>query len=164
MGFQDSSVGRESACNAGDPGSISGSGRSSGEGTGYPLQYSWASLAAQLIKNLPPMQEISVRSLDWEDALEKAKATHSSVLAWRILRKGMATYSRILAWRIPWTEETGGLHTVQGVAKSQTWLRLSDKCKQGLPTGLPITGFSQWPAEGGSGSQGDKAAYPRSQS
>ena len=120
MGFQDSSVGRESACNAGDPGSISGSGRSSGEGPGYPLQYSWASLAAQLIKNLPPMQEISVRSLDWEDALEKAKATHSSVLAWRIPRKGMATYSRILAWRIPWTEETGGLHTVHGVAKSQT--------------------------------------------
>ena len=52
-GFPDSSVGKESTCNAGDPGSIPGSGRSSGEGIGYPLQYSWASLMAQLVKNLP---------------------------------------------------------------------------------------------------------------
>ena len=51
-GFPDSSVGKESACNAGDPGSIPGVGRSSGEGMGYPLQYSWASLVAQLVKNL----------------------------------------------------------------------------------------------------------------
>ena len=50
-----SSVGKESACNAGDPGSIPGSGRSAGEGTGFPLQYSWASLVAQLVKNLPAM-------------------------------------------------------------------------------------------------------------
>ena len=57
MGFPDSSVGKESACNAGDPGSIPGSGRSPGEGTGYPLQYSWASLVAQLVKNLPSMWE-----------------------------------------------------------------------------------------------------------
>ena len=56
-GFPDSSVGKESACNAGDSGSISGSGRSSGEGTCYPLQYSWASLVAQLVKNLLAMQE-----------------------------------------------------------------------------------------------------------
>ena len=53
MGFPDSSVGKESACNAGDPGSFPGSGRSTGEGIGYPLQYSWASLVAQLVKNLP---------------------------------------------------------------------------------------------------------------
>ena len=53
MGFLDSSVGKESAWNAGDPGLIPGSGRSSGEGIGYPLQYSWASLVAQLVKNLP---------------------------------------------------------------------------------------------------------------
>ena len=52
MGFPDSSVGKESTCNAGDPGSIPGSGRSTGEGIGYPLQYSWASLVAQLVKNL----------------------------------------------------------------------------------------------------------------
>ena len=52
-----SSVGKESACNAGDPGSIPGLGRSTGEGIGYPLQYSWASLVAQLVKNLPAMRE-----------------------------------------------------------------------------------------------------------
>ena len=66
---------------------IPGSGRSPGEGIGYPLQYSWASLVAQLVKNLPAMQETWVPSLDWEDPLEK----------------GMATHSGILAWRIPWT-------------------------------------------------------------
>ena len=52
-----SSVGKESSCNAGDPGSIPGLGRSAGERIGYPLQYSWASLVAQLVKNLPVMQE-----------------------------------------------------------------------------------------------------------
>ena len=83
-GFPDSSVGKESACNAGDTGSISGLGRSAGEGIGYPLQYSWASLVAQLVKNLPAMQETWVRSLGWEDLLEKGKVTHSSILAWRI--------------------------------------------------------------------------------
>ena len=92
-GFPDSSVGKESACNAGDLGSTPGSGRSAGERLGYPLQCSWASLVAQLVKNLPAMQETWVRSLGWEDPLEKGKATHSS----------------ILAWRIPWTEEPGGL-------------------------------------------------------
>ena len=60
VGFPDSSVGKESTCNAGDPGSIPGSGRLAGEGIGYPLQYSWASLVAQLVKNLPAMQEIGV--------------------------------------------------------------------------------------------------------
>ena len=83
-GFPDSSVGKESACNAGNPGSIPGSGRSAGEGIAYPLQYSWASLVAQLVKNPPAMRETWVRSLSWEDPLEKGKATHSSVLAWRI--------------------------------------------------------------------------------
>ena len=57
LGFPHSSVGKESACNAGNPGSIPGSGRSSGEGKGYSLQYSWASLVAQLVKNLPAIQE-----------------------------------------------------------------------------------------------------------
>ena len=52
-GLSDSSVGKESPCNAGDPGSIPGSERSAGEGIGYPFQYSWASLVAQLVKNLP---------------------------------------------------------------------------------------------------------------
>ena len=57
QGFPHSSVGKESDCNAGDPGLIPGSGRSAGEGIGYPLQYSWASLVAQLVKNLPAMWE-----------------------------------------------------------------------------------------------------------
>ena len=57
VGFPDSSVGRESVCNAGDPGSIPRLGRSTGKGLGYPPQYSWASLWAQLVKNLPAMQE-----------------------------------------------------------------------------------------------------------
>ena len=79
---------------------IPGSARFPGKGIGYPLQCSWASPVAQLVKNLPAMWDTWVRSLGWEDPLEKGKATHSS----------------ILAWRIPWT--------VHGVAKS--WIRLSD--------------------------------------
>ena len=84
FGLPHSSVGRKSACNAGDPSSIPGSGRSPGEGIGYLLQYSWASLVAQLVKNPPAMQETWVQSLGWEDSLEKGEATHSSILAWRI--------------------------------------------------------------------------------
>ena len=60
---------------------IPGSGRSPGKGTGYPLQYSWASLMAQLVKNPPAIQVIWFQSLDWEDLLEKGKATHFSILA-----------------------------------------------------------------------------------
>ena len=73
MGFPDTSVGKESDYNAGDPSSIPGSGRSAGEGIGYPLQYSWASLVAQLVKNLPLMRETWVWSLGWEDPLEEGK-------------------------------------------------------------------------------------------
>ena len=62
----------------------------------YPLQYSWASLVAQLVKNLPAMQETWVQTLGWEDPLEK----------------GMATRSSVLAWRIPWTEEPGRLQSM----------------------------------------------------
>ena len=65
MGFPHSSVGKESTCNAGDPGSIPWSGKSLGEEIGYPLQYSWASLVAQLVKNPPAMSETWVRSLGW---------------------------------------------------------------------------------------------------
>ena len=81
MGFPHSSVGKEPAGNAGDPGLIPGSGRSAGEGIGYPLQYSWASLVAQLVENLPAMRETWVPSLGWEDPLEKGKATYSTILA-----------------------------------------------------------------------------------
>ena len=73
MGFPDSSVGKESACNAGDSSSIPELGRSAGEEIGYPLQYSWASLVAQLIKNPPAMWETWVQSLGWEDTLGEGK-------------------------------------------------------------------------------------------
>ena len=63
---------------------------------GDPFQYSWASLVTQLVKNPPAMRETWVRSLSWEDTLEKGTATHSS----------------ILAWRIPWTEESGRLQSM----------------------------------------------------
>jgi len=75
---------------------IPGLGRSTGEGIGYPLRYSWASIVPQLVKNLPKMQETWVGSLGWEDPLEKGEATHSS----------------ILAWRIPWTVWSMGLQRV----------------------------------------------------
>ena len=84
LGLPKSSVGKESACNAGNPGSIPQLGRSVGEGIGYPLQYSWTSLVDQLVKNPPAMQETWVLSLGWEDPPEKGKATHSSIVAWRI--------------------------------------------------------------------------------
>ena len=79
---------------------IPGWGRSTGEGIGYPLQYSWASLMAQLVKNLLAMWEPWVLFLGWEDPLEK----------------GMVTHSSILAWRIPWTIQS------MGVTKGQTRL------------------------------------------
>ena len=79
-GCPNSSVGKESTCNGGDLGLIPGLGRSTGEGIGYPLQYS----RTQLVKNLPALQETWVWSLGWEDPPETEKATHSSILAWRI--------------------------------------------------------------------------------
>ena len=79
-----SSVGKESTCNAGDPSSSHESGRSAEEGIGYPLQYSWASLVAQLVKNSPAIQETWVQFLGWEDSLEESMTTHFSILAWRI--------------------------------------------------------------------------------
>ena len=87
-----SSAGKESACNAGDPSSISGLRRFPGEGLGYAFQFPWASLVAQTVRNLPAMRETWVQSLDWEDPLEKGKTSHSS----------------ILAWRIPWTVKSWG--------------------------------------------------------
>ena len=62
-GFPGSSAGKESACKAGDPGSVPGSVRFAGEGMGYPLQHTWASLVAKLVKNLPAMRETCVQSL-----------------------------------------------------------------------------------------------------
>ena len=95
-GFPGSSVGKEATCNAGDTGLIPGSGSSSGEGIDYPLQYSWAFLVAQMVKNLPAMWKTWVWPLGWEDPVNV----------------GMATHSSILAWNIPWTEDSGGLQTM----------------------------------------------------
>ena len=76
--------GKVSACNTGDLGSIPWLGKSPGEGTGYPLQYSWASLVAQLVKNSPLLQGTWVQSLCWKVPWDKGKDTNSSVLAWKI--------------------------------------------------------------------------------
>ena len=75
MGFPGSSAGKESTCNARDPSSIPGLGSSTGEGIGYPLQYSWASLAAQLVKNPPAMQQTWVQPLGQRDSSEKQMTT-----------------------------------------------------------------------------------------
>ena len=96
LGFPGGSDGKEYACNAEDPSSIPGLGRSPGERIGYPLQDSWASLVAQMVKNMLGMREIWVWSVGWEDALEKGKAIHFT----------------ILAWKIPWTEEPGRLQSM----------------------------------------------------
>ena len=91
--FLGSSAGKESTCKAGDPCLIPRWGSSSGEGIGYPLQYSWASLVAQMVKNQPAVQETWVWSLSWEDSLEEGMATHSSILGWRIAMDRGAGYS-----------------------------------------------------------------------
>ena len=98
--FPDSSVGKEYVCNAGDPGSIPGLGRAAGEGHGYPLQCSWASLVAQLVKNLPARWETWVQSLGLgrSPGEEKGCPLHYSGL------------------------ENSMDCIVHGVAKSQTWL------------------------------------------
>ena len=102
-GFPGSSGGKESSCNIGDSSSIPGSGRSPGEGIGYPLQYSWASLVAHTVKNLPAMWETWDRSLGWKDPLEE----------------GIATCSNILNWGIP-MDKGAWWATVHGVAKSRS--------------------------------------------
>ena len=99
MNFPGNSAGKESTCNAGDPSSIPGSGESPEEGIGYQLQYSWASLVPQLVKNPPAVWETWFQSLGWEDPLEKGNATHSS----------------ILAWRTPWTVQSMGLQRVRHI-------------------------------------------------
>ena len=92
-GFPGSSAGKESACN---PISIPGLGRSPGDENGHPLQYSWVSLVAQMLKNLPTMQETWVRSLGWEDPWEKTRQP-TPVL---------------LPGESPWTDEPGRLQSM----------------------------------------------------
>ena len=103
MGFPGSSAGKESACNAGDPGLIPGLGSSPGEGIGYLFQYSRASLVSQMV-NLPAMQETWVGFLGWEDPWQPTPV--------------------FLPGESPWTEEPSGL-IVHGVTKSDTTERLS---------------------------------------
>ena len=122
MGFPHSSVGKESACNSGDPRSIPGSERSTGEGIGYPLQYSWASFVAQLIKNLPAIRETWVWSLGWEDPLEKGLPTpvfwpgefHGLYSPWghkesekteQLSLHFSMKYKPLISWR--WNEKSG---------------------------------------------------------
>ena len=94
--FPGGSDNKASAYSVGDPGSIPESGRSPGEGNGNPLQYSWTSLVAQMVKRLPIMWETQVRSLGQEDLLEEEIAIHSSTLA----------------WKIPWMEEPSRLQSM----------------------------------------------------
>ena len=93
MGFPSSSAGKESACNAGDPGLIPGLGRFPGGGIGYPLQYSWASLVDQMVKNPPAMWETWVQSLGGK-------------IPWRRAWQHTLVF---LPGESPWTEEPGGL-------------------------------------------------------
>ena len=105
LGFPCSSAGKESACNAGDPCLIPGSGNSSGEGIGYPFQCSWASLVAQMVKNPPVMAETWVQSLDLED----------------LQKEGMAVCTRVLAWRIPVEAEAGRLQSMEWERAVHDW-------------------------------------------
>ena len=89
------SVGKESACNAGNPSSIPGSERSAEEGIGYPVQYFWALLVAQVVKNPPAMCEAWVQSLGGEDSLEEGIVTHCSVLAWIISMDRRARWATV---------------------------------------------------------------------
>ena len=95
-GFLGSSADKESTFIEGDPRSIPGSGSSPGEGIGYPLQYSWASLVAQMVKNPPAMGETWVQSLSWEDP-------------WRRAWQPTPVF---LPGEFPWTEEPGGLQSM----------------------------------------------------
>ena len=97
LGFPDGSDSKESTCNAEDSSLIPGTGRSLGEGIGYSLPFSWASLVAQIIKEPPAMRETWIPSLGWEDSLEE----------------GMATLFCILAWKIPWTEGPDVLQSLE---------------------------------------------------
>ena len=125
-GLPGSSAGEESTCNAGDSSSILGSGSSPGEGIGCPLQSSWASLVAQMVKNPPSMWKNQVQSLGWKDPLEECKATHSS----------------ILAWRIP-MDRGGWWATDHGIAKS--WTRLSDLAQhRNGRLAASVSGGSRW--------------------
>ena len=104
--FPGSSADKEFPCNAGDPSVIPRSARSPGEGIGCPLQYSWASLVAQAVKNPPAMQDAWVQSLGWEDPWRREKVPTPVFLPGEFHGQ----------------EEPRRQATVPGVAKSRTWL------------------------------------------
>ena len=120
-----SSSGKESARigNVQNPGSVPGS--CPGEGRGYALQNSWASLVVQMVKNPPAMQEIWVRSLDWEDPLEKGMASHTSILAWRISMDRRAWWATVRGVTNS-LDTTEWLSRVQHIVdKSTNWSQLN---------------------------------------
>ena len=137
--FPGSSAGKEFACNAGDPGSISGSGRFPGEGIGYLLQYSWDFQVAQLVKNPPAMRETWVLSLGWEDPLEGYPLQYSGlensmdysivygVLQTKILEWVAFPFSRGSAQFRDWTQVfciAGGFFTSWATREAQeNWSR-----------------------------------------
>ena len=121
-GFPGSSARKECTCSAGDPGSIPESGRSPGEVIDYPLQYSWASLVAQTVKNLPTMRETWVRSLDWEDSRRRPQQPTPVFLP-----------GKLGAW---WA-------TVHGVAKS--WTQLTECSTETSNTKNVCDGLKCWP-------------------
>ena len=106
MDFPGGSDGKESACNVGDPGSIPGSGRNRGEGIGYPLQYSWISLVAQMVKNSPEMQETWVWSQGWE-------------IPWKRAYKPIPLF---LPEESPWRGEPGGLQSMGWQKVRRYWV------------------------------------------
>ena len=122
MGFPGSSAGKESTCNAGDPGLIPGMGRSPGERIVYPLQYSLASLVAETVKNLPAMQEFSSVQFSRSVVSDSLQATWVQSLGWEYhLEEGMTTLSSIPAWRIS-MDRGAWRATVYEMAKSRTQL------------------------------------------
>ena len=104
-GLPGSSAGKEPACNTGDPSSIPLLGRSTGEGIGYLLQYSWASLVAQLAKNLPAMQDTWVWSLGWEGYPKEVNGLPTQVNSYPLRYSGLENSMDCI---------------VHGVAKCQT--------------------------------------------
>ena len=133
QGFPGSSADKESACNAGDPGSIPGLGSSPGEGIGCPLQYSWTSLVVQMVKHPPAMWETWVRPLGWK-------------IPWRRAWQATAVFASILAWRIP-TARGAWWATAHGAAKSRTrWSKQAQRSTHALqadslqsePPGKPL--------------------------
>ena len=117
MGFPGSSAGKESAFSAGDSGLIPESGISPREGISSPLQYSWASVVAQMVKNPPELQKTWVQSPGWEDPLEE----------------GWQPTPVFLPGESPWTDEPGGLRSLRSQRVDVTeWLSIAQHMKESM--------------------------------